>query len=317
MRVILPMPGNESFAAALAAQGGWRLGELETRRFPDGESYVRLLSDVRGSIVEIVCTLARPDDAILPLVFAADAARDLGASAVNLVAPYLAYMRQDRRFRPGEAITSRSFARLISATFDRLTTIDPHLHRYKALSDLYGIDSQVLHAAAPLADWIAAEVRDPLIIGPDEESEQWVSAVAARVGAPHVVLRKIRHGDREVEIAVPDLSGFGDRRPILIDDIASSGRTMIEAARQLPGRGLARPVCAVVHGVFAGDAYDRLSAVAERIVSTDSVPHRSNAIALAPLVADAITQNLDAAGPVRSRRSPEVLDPAALWTLET
>ena len=317
MRVILPMPGNETFAAALVARGGWRLGELEARRFPDGESYVRLLSDVRGSIVEIVCTLTRPDDAILPLVFAADAARDLGASAVNLVAPYLAYMRQDQRFRPGEAITSRSFARLISATFDRLTTIDPHLHRYKALSDLYAIDSQTLHAATPLAGWIAAEVRDPLIIGPDEESEQWVSAVAGRAGAPHVVLRKIRHGDRDVEIAVPDLSGFRDRQPVLIDDIASSGRTMIEAARQLPGRGLARPVCAVVHGVFAGDAFDRLSAVAERIVSTDSVPHRSNAITLAPLVAEALTRKPDAAGAVRRRRSPEATDTAALWRLET
>lgn len=317
MRVILPMPGNENFAAALAAQGGWRLGEMETRRFPDGESYVRVRSDVRGSIVEIVCTLARPDEAFLPLVFAADAVRDLGATEVNLVAPYLAYMRQDRRFKPGEAVTSRSFARLVSTTFDRLTTIDPHLHRYRSLSELYSIGGQVLHAASALADWIAAKVRDPLIIGPDEESEQWVSAVAGRVGAPHVVLRKVRHGDRDVEIVVPDLSGFGGRRPVLIDDIASSGRTMSEAARQLVRRGLDRPVCAVVHGVFADDAYDRLSAVAERIVSTDSIPHRSNAIALAPLVADAITRNLDAAGPVRRRRSTEAPDPAALRTLET
>lgn len=316
MRVILPMPGNETFAAALAAQGGWRVGELEIRRFPDGESYIRLLSDVRGSIVDVVCTLARPDDSILRLVFAADVARDLGARAVNLVAPYLAYLRQDRRFRPGEAITSRSFARLIGGTFDRLTTIDPHLHRYKSLSDLYGIDSEALHAAGPLADWIAAEVRDPLIIGPDEESEQWVSVVAERVGAPHVVLRKIRHGDRDVEITIPDLSGFRDRRPVLIDDIASSGHTMIEAARQLPGRGLARPVCAVVHGLFAGDAFERLSAVAERVVSTDAVPHRSNAIALAALVADAITRNLDAGRPVRRRRSPKAIDLSAPWKSE-
>ncbi|MBA4804230.1 MAG: ribose-phosphate pyrophosphokinase [Brevundimonas sp.] len=317
MRVILPMPGNETFAANLAAAGGWRLGELETRRFPDGESYVRILSDVRGCGVEIVCTLARPDDAFLPLIFAADAARDLGATEVNLVAPYLAYMRQDRRFKPGEAITSRSFARLVSATFDRLTTIDPHLHRYRALSDLYDIDGQVLHAASVLADWIAAEVRDPLIIGPDEESEQWVSAVAARVGAPHVVLRKIRHGDRDVEIAVPDLSRFRARRPVLIDDIASSGRTLIEAARQLPAQGLARPVCAVVHGVFAADAYDQLSAVAGRIVSTDSVPHPSNAIPLAPLVSAALARGGEAEGPVRRRRPPEPVDPVELAGVES
>ena len=291
MRVILPMPGDEAFAVRLAAAGGWPSGALERRRFPDGESYVRLLSDVRDCVVEIVCTLASPDDAFLPLIFAADAVRDLGARKVNLVAPYLAYMRQDRRFSAGEAITSRSFARLISATFDRLTTVDPHLHRYRELSDLYAIESQALSAATPLAGWIAAEVPDPLLIGPDEESEQWVSAVARQVGAPWVVLRKIRRGDREVEIALPDLSGFRDRSPVLIDDVASSGRTMIEAARQLPAHGLARPVCAVVHGLFAGDAWAGLAAVADRVVSTDTVPHPSNAITVAPLVARAIAED--------------------------
>lgn len=317
MRVILPMPGNEVFAAALAAAGGWPLGRLEVRRFPDGETYVRILSDVRDRTVDVVCTLAQPDETFLPLVFTADAARDIGATRVNLVAPYLAYMRQDRRFKPGEAVTSRSFARLISSTFDRLTTVDPHLHRYEALSDVYGIESQVLHAATALSDWIAAEVRDPLIIGPDEESEQWVSTVAERIGAPHVVLSKIRHGDRDVEVAVPDLARFRNRRPVLIDDIASSGRTLIEAARQLRAQGLARPVCAVVHGIFAGDAYEQLSAVTDRIVSTDSVPHASNAIALAPLVARALAGGPSAPGPIRGRRPPEPVDIVELAGLES
>lgn len=316
MRLILPMPGNEAFAAALAAAGGWELGQMETRRFPDQERYLRILSEVAGRPVEIVCTLADPDPDFLALVFAADAARDLGAVEVNLIAPYLAYMRQDRRFRPGEAVTSRTFARLVSASFDRLTTVDPHLHRYTALSDVYTLDAQVLHAAPLLADWIAREVKEPLIIGPDEESEQWVSAVAERAGAPHVVLRKIRHGDREVEIAVPDLSRFQDRTPVLIDDIASSGRTLVEAAAQLPRQGLRRPVCAIVHGVFAGEAYAQLSAVAGRIVSTDSVPHLSNAISLAPLVAQAMEQRASAQGPVR-RRPPEPVDEVELAGLES
>ena len=101
MRLILPMPGNERFAERLAKEGGFELGRLETRRFPDGERYVRIISDVAGRPVDIVCTLARPDPEFLTLVFAADAARDLGATEVNLVAPYLAYMRQDRRFKSG------------------------------------------------------------------------------------------------------------------------------------------------------------------------------------------------------------------------
>lgn len=292
MRLILPMPGNERFAESVAYAGGWETGRLEARRFPDEESYVRLMSDVSGRSVDLVCSLVRPDTNFLRLMFAADAARELGASEVNLVAPYLAYMRQDLRFQSGEAITSKTFARLVSTGFDRLVCVDPHLHRYPSLSTLYEIPTQTLHAAPLISDWIAAEVPEPLIIGPDEESEQWVSAVAARAGAPYVVLRKIRRGDRDVEIDLPDLSPWRGRRPVLIDDIASSGRTLIEAARQLSGQGLRRPVCVVVHAIFAGDAYQVLAKVSDRVVSTDAVVHPSNAISLAPLVAKALSHEV-------------------------
>ena len=110
------------------------------------------------------------------------------------------------------------------------------------------------------------------------------------------MLRKIRHGDRSVDVELPDLSQWSGRQPVLVDDIASSGHTLIEAARQLPLQGLPRPVCAVVHGVFAEDSYERLQAVADRIVSSDSVPHPSNAIRLAPLIASAISSAHEAAG---------------------
>lgn len=291
MRLILPMPGNESFAESVASVGGWEVGRLELRRFPDEESYVRLTSDVSGRSVDLICSLVRPDTQFLSLMFAADAVRELGATEITLVAPYLAYMRQDGRFRAGEAITSKTFARLVSTGFDRLVCVDPHLHRYQSLSALYRIPTQTLHAAPFIADWIAAEVSRPLIIGPDEESEQWVSVVAARAGAPHVVLRKIRRGDLDVEIDFPDLSPWRDRTPVLIDDIASSGRTLIQAARQLSLQGLLRPVCVVVHAVFAGDAYQKLAEMSDRVVSCDAVFHPSNVISLASLFADAVSRD--------------------------
>jgi ribose-phosphate pyrophosphokinase len=305
----MPLPGNETFARHLAEVGGWELGHMETRRFPDGESYVRILSDVAGRPVDLVCTLARPDDGLLRLVFAADAARALGASEVTLIAPYLAYMRQDRRFQPGEAVTSKTFARVLSSTFDRLVTVDPHLHRYPALSALYTIPTDTLHAAPLLADWIAAEVDQPLIIGPDEESEQWVSAIARRITAPYAVLRKIRHGDRNVDVELPDLSEWRARRPVLVDDIASSGQTLVEAARKLQLQGFRRPVCAVVHGVFAEESYARLRGLTDRIVSSDSIPHESNAIRLAPLIAATIGPAKEAPDKtIRYRRPPEPSD---------
>lgn len=307
--LVFALPGNERLAQNLVASGGWELGELETRSFPDGESYVRLRSDVRNRFAVFVCTLAHPDGGFLRLLFAADAARSLGARDVCLIAPYLAYMRQDNRFQSGEAISSHTFARLISASFDRLVTVDPHLHRYPALSSLYSIPSDTLHAAPLLADWIAAHVSAPLIIGPDEESEQWVSAIAARVRAPYAVLRKIRHGDRRVDITLPDLSQWRTRQIVLVDDIASSGRTLIEAAQQLGQQGFGQPICAVVHGIFSEDSFARLQAVTQKIVSTDSVPHASNEIALAPLIASAVfAAESSRESVVRHRRPPEPND---------
>lgn len=158
--------------------------------------------------VVLVRSMDRPDPKLLPLVFAADTARDLGAASVARVAPYLCYMRQDGRFRAGEAVTSVSFARLVSAAFDALVTVDPHLHRYHGLAEIYSITTAVVHSAVPMTDWIARNEDMPLLIGPDIESEQWVSDVARRIGAPYRVLQKERLGDRNVKITVPDMREF-------------------------------------------------------------------------------------------------------------
>lgn len=288
MRSIFALPGSERQAAELAACLGIELGAIETRRFPDGESYVRVEADVAGHEAILFCTMARPDEQHLRLTFAARTLRELGASRIILVAPYLAYMRQDKRFRPGEAVTSQIVADLLSREFDRLITVDPHLHRHKALSDIYRIPAEALHAAPLLADWIAREAPQPLIVGPDVESEQWVADVAGRAGAPYAVLRKDRRGDRQVEIAFPDLSAWLGRTAVLVDDIAASGRTLTKAAEGLAQRGFPAPVCAVVHPLFAEDAFARLSSVCSRIVSTDAVTHPTNAIPLAPLLAGAL-----------------------------
>lgn len=284
---------GEAFGSRLADALASEHAVIETRRFPDGESYLRLPEAVRGRQVVLNCTLADPDPKLASLIFAADAARELGAARVGLVAPYLAYMRQDRRFAPGEAITSRSFARLLSGTFDWLVTVDPHLHRYASLGEIYAIPTGIVHAAPLLSEWIGAHVERPLIIGPDSESEQWVAQAAGAIGAPHAVLTKHRHGDRSVSIDLPDLADVIDRQPVLVDDIASSGRTLIEAARKLQEVGMRRPVCVVIHPLFADDAYAMLNETVSRIVSTDTVPHPSNAMSVASLLAAEIKRLSD------------------------
>jgi ribose-phosphate pyrophosphokinase len=284
------MPGNERLAGALAAELGYEVGPVEMRQFPDRETYLRLLTSPSGRAVVIVCTLDRPNDKLLPLLFAAATARELEASKVGLVAPYLAYMRQDRRFKPGEAVTSRQVAHLLSGAFDWLIAVDPHLHRYGSLAEIYSIPTRIIHAAPLISQWIRMNVANPLIIGPDSESEQWVTAVAKDAGAPHSVLEKTRHGDRSVEIKLRDLDQWKGCTPILVDDIISSGRTMLEAVRLLAAQGWAAPVCIAVHGLFADQSDVLLVQAGARVVTSNSIPHLTNGIDLTALLVDAIKQ---------------------------
>lgn len=287
--MVCAMPGDEAFAERVRAHLGSESLALEWRHFPDGESYLRFRDDPKGHDVAIVCTLTGPDRKALPLWFAARTARELGAAAVGLVAPYLAYMRQDRRFLAGEAITSVHFAALLCQAFDWLVTVDPHLHRRASLSEIYPMRNAVVSAAPALADWIALNVSKPLVIGPDEESEQWAAEVAAACSAPHIVLRKTRLGDRNVEITAPPLEHWKDRTPVLLDDIISSAGTMALAAEKIQEAGLGAPVCIGVHGVFSPDALGTLRrAGVRRIVTTNSIEHPTNAIDVSALVARAI-----------------------------
>ena len=282
-------PGNESLGRRIAETLGADVASLTMRQFPDEESYVRLSASCAGRDVIVVATLDRPNSKVLPLLFLVDLAHELRASRVILVAPYLAYMRQDTRFKSGEAVTSRSFAKLLSGGIDALVTVDPHLHRYEALAELYSVPAHVIHAAPLVAEWIQAEVERPLLVGPDSESGQWVADVARRASAPYVVLEKTRRGDRDVDVSVPDVERWRDHRPVLVDDIISTARTMIETVRRLKCADLPAPICVGVHAVFAGDAYrDLRAAGAERVVTTNTIAHESNQIDVSGAVADAV-----------------------------
>lgn len=262
-------------------------GKLKHRQFPDKETYLRFETPVIDRDVILLCTLDRPDPKLAPLLFAAAAARQQGARSVGLAAPYLAYMRQDKAFQPGEAITSRSFARLLSDHLDWLVTIDPHLHRYHGLDAIYSVPAIAATACEAIARWIISNVGRPLIIGPDEESRQWAETIAGLAGAQSNILRKRRGGDYSVSIDADGLGHLGNLTPVLVDDIASTARTLIEAVKLIESHERQMPVCVVVHPIFAGDSYRQLLRSA-RVVSTNTVAHESNGIDIADPLADDI-----------------------------
>lgn len=287
MSLLYAMPGNEAFTGALCRHTGWHRGELDLHRFPDGESVLRLVTPPREAVA-LVCSLDRPDAKLFPLLAAASTARDLGASWVGLVAPYLAYMRQDARFRPGQAMSARVLGGLLGANFDWIATVDPHLHRIRSLSEIFPCRTDVAHAAPELAAWLDANVPLPLLIGPDEESTQWVRAVARHSGAPYLVAHKERCGDREVSVQLPSLEAWRGRTPVLLDDIAASGCTLLDTLHQVCTRlPQAEPVGIVVHGLFDREAWERLHAAGmSRLVTTNTVPGDFAAIDVSARIAD-------------------------------
>jgi ribose-phosphate pyrophosphokinase len=298
--VLFALPENESLTIRLAEMIRADLGGVTLHDFPDGESYVRIDSEVGSRDVAIVASLHQPNDKLLALLFLADALRELGAARVGLVTPYLAYMRQDARFRPGEAITSRTVASLLSARIDWLITVDPHLHRYASLDALYTVPSTAILASAEVGHWIGVNVMNPFIIGPDAESRQWVERIAKAANAPFTVLTKTRHGDTDVIESIPDLGVHVASTPVLVDDIISTGRTMAAAVRHLRDQGAHSPICLATHAVFAENAEAELrSAGAARIVTTNTIVHHTNAIDVAPLISAAI--KLDVAVPSLAR----------------
>ena len=259
------------------------------RQFPDGELYVRIQDPLDD---EVALVGNASSDNFLRVAFIAATARDLGAKRVGLIAPYLAYMRQDIRFNPGEGVTARYFARLVSATVDWLVTVDPHLHRLDSLDNVYTIPTTVARAAPAIAQWIGTEIERPVLIGPDAESVQWVSAVAERCGAPFIVLEKTRRGDRDVSISAPD-GAWNGHTPVVIDDIVSTGRTMIEATRQLRAAGSAAPMCVAIHAVFADALHDALiDAGARGIVTCNTIAHATNRICIGDQLAAAVRERL-------------------------
>lgn len=276
-------------AEQIALAAGMALACVNRHRFPDGELKL-LLPDTLPERVTVLRSLHHPNEKLLELLLVARTARTLGARHLTLVAPYLAYMRQDIAFQPGEAVSQRIVGRFIAELFDAIITVDPHLHRITTLQEAVPVPQAIVLSGAPLlADLIALHRKLPMLVGPDEESAQWISQAAQRHGFDFAVCRKTRHGDRSVDVTLPQ-SDFAGRAVVLLDDIASSGHTLANVTRLLIAAGAATVDVAVTHALFAYDAIKLIKdAGVSNIWSTDCIPHPSNAVSMAPLIATVIT----------------------------
>jgi ribose-phosphate pyrophosphokinase len=259
---------------------------LEISAFPDGDMYMRFQKDVKHKKVIIVQSFQPDaDKSLFKVIFAAETARDLGAKKVILVAPYLAYMRQDIRFNPGEAISSRIMAKHLNMCLDKIITIDPHLHRYKSLKDIFTIATKKITANHVIVEFLK-KMKNLVIIGPDWESYQWAEDIARHVGVKATVLHKTRYSSHKVKVKMIKPVPIKGKNVVIIDDIISTGHTMMEAAKKARVMG-AKSVTAVgVHGLFVDGMRKLRRSGISRIVTTNCIRHSTNKIDVTNLLVE-------------------------------
>ncbi|MDN5005247.1 ribose-phosphate diphosphokinase [Bradyrhizobium sp. GCM10027634] len=288
------LPSATGAAKRLAARLELACDEIALHRFPDGELRITVAPAADTTI--LYAPLDHPNDKLIALLLAAEALRRGGARRLVLVAPYLCYMRQDIAFHPGEAISQRATGRLLATLVDRVVTVDAHLHRTSDIRSVFpDIEAENLSAMPAIADALAAGGIDPatVVIGPDAESEPWVEDLAARLGLQHTVARKTRHGDRSVDIDFADPIRLPGRPALMVDDIVSSGTTLIVAARALRAIGATAVDAVVTHALFPAAMIAAFTEAGIRSIrSTDSVPHPTNAITLEETLAAALWSEL-------------------------
>ncbi len=294
--MIITTCGNSTLLAkSLAKSLNVIYSPLTINAFPDGDIYLQFNCSLKNKTLVIVQSFhPHPDQSLLDIMFAAHTAKDLGAKKVILVAPYLGYMRQDKRFHPGECISSKVMAKLVNDCVDKIITLDPHLHRYKSLKDIFTIPAINLTANHLIADYIKKAYpkkyfKNEVIIGPDWESYQWAEEIAKSVGIPCTVLEKQRISSLEVHVKMINPITIKGKHVIIVDDIISTGRTIADAARKAKSLGAKTITTIGVHGIFVEDAIAVMKkAGVNHIISTNTIEKPTSKIDVTAIIAQAL-----------------------------
>lgn len=290
--LLLGFPESGGIARRVADGAGLGYAEIAVHRFPDGESLVTL-PDCRADQVVLYRSLDRPNDKLIELLLASRALRARGIRHLTLMAPYLCYMRQDIAFHPGEVVSQQVMGSWLAELFDAVITVDPHLHRVARLKEAVPARQAICLSAAPaFVEYLQANEfpGQPLLLGPDSESERWVCSIAEATGLPYAIARKQRQGDRSVVIRLPEAVSFQDRTVILLDDMASTGRTLIAAAEQAKARDAGEIRVLVTHALFVNDSLEHLrGGLMAQVGSSDSIPHETNVVSLTRLLAASLS----------------------------
>jgi ribose-phosphate pyrophosphokinase len=284
------LPGtNGVMAAKVSKLTGFPICYSQLYRYPDGEIYFRIATDVSGEDVIIFNSMyPKPDQTLFETIVMADTALDSGANSVSCVFPYFAYARTIERRLKREAIPLKVVSRILrNSGISRIYFVDFHLQE----RDFFGIETCNLTAMRELARYAVENLSDQLVVvAPDENATQWAEIFAEEVNSEIITMRKIRIDAENVIIETPNLELEGDA--IIVDDIISTGATVCQAARILKKCGCDRVFAACTHAILASDALMRmLEAGIEDIISTDTIPGPISQVSVAEIVAEKLEED--------------------------
>ncbi len=290
--ILVPGTACPRLVAALAEELACDVAEVDTKRFPDGEVYTRIVSSIEGKAVILVQSTC-PNDNLVELLLLQDAAKEAGAGKVVSVIPYYGYARQDQVFKPGEAVSSRAIARALATTADAVITVDPHKEH---ILDFFFDGAHSVSAVPQLAEALGQWGVDA-ILAPDKGARDRAERAAAQLGVQFDHLEKVRLGPTEVRMEAKEMDVAG-KRVAIVDDMIASGGTMITAAKQLKAQGAEAVYAACTHGLFTGGAVPKLLAGGiDRVLCTDSLETDADQVSCAPAIAAQIRQILGTAPP--------------------
>lgn len=288
MRCVVGLSNSVHLAIELARKLHGSFLKLSVKKFPDGELYVRFPQErLSGDVILVQSMYPNPNESLVEVVLAGHTARELGARRVVLVAPYLAYLRQDKRFKSGECVSNKIMAKIL-ASFDEVIAVDPHLHRIRSLREIFGARGRHVSAVGVLAEFVKQHFSSCVIVGPDVESAQWAGVVARMVGCSFVILKKKRYSARVVRIKVSTKDSVRGKTVVLVDDMISTGHTLLEPIRQLKRLGAKRIVCMAVHGLFVEGALKKLRDAGAEVITANTIVNPVAKISVAGLLAEAL-----------------------------
>ena len=286
--IIIGCSNSKNLARKIAKELKAEYSELITKHFPDGELYIKFETDLKNKEIVLIQTLHPANEQLLEVLLAGYTAKDLGAKKVTLVAPYMAYIRQDKRFNPGEAVSSKIIGNLLSS-FDKIITIDPHLHRIKSLNEVFHTKAQKLTSNDVIESYIAKNYKSPVIIGPDEESYQWAKEIALSIKAHAAILKKTRFSPNNVKIIIKSPIEIKGKDIIIIDDIISTGKTVLETIQHIKNKKPKSINVICIHGIFADKlVYKKIKANTKSIITTNTIENIHSKIDISDLIAKAL-----------------------------